>query len=246
MIRRRKKHSRVLLFGCNSLALEVAGQLIERGWDLLLVTRDHQCLERAMAKGITTREVDYTDDDELRTLGIGSGVNVIFSLFEEDARNVFLTISAKYIDPDVLIITLSQSADSSRKLHAAGADKVIDPYEISGRKIYNMIRQPLIAETMEHVVFGQRFLKVAEVEVAKGSFLDGRMLRDVEISRRYNLLLIGVVDRELGDEFTFVTVGLDHKLDTRDMLVVIGPTEEIEQLRKDIAAGGSPDRRPEQ
>jgi len=48
------------------------------------------------------------------------------------------------------------------------------------------------------------------------------------------LILLGVVDKELGNEFIFKLSGIDHKLDTNDLLVVIGTTEEIERLRKDI------------
>ena len=47
------------------------------------------------------------------------------------------------------------------------------------------------------------------------------------------MILLGVVDRELGDEFIFATTGTDHKLDSGDVLVVIGPAEEIEKFRAD-------------
>ena len=76
----------------------------------------------------------------------------------------------KDIEPDISIITLSQSLDSSDKLRAAGADKVIDPYEISGRKVVNMIKKPLISETIENVVFGQSSISLAEIEIIADSF----------------------------------------------------------------------------
>ena len=116
---------------------------------------------------IAFKALDYTNGDQLKLLGIGNDVDTIFSFFEEDAKNVYLIISAKEIDPDVLIITLSQSPDSSDKLCAAGANKVIDSYEISGRKIFNMIKKPLISETIEHVVFGQSSINLAEIERLK-------------------------------------------------------------------------------
>ncbi|MDX2507776.1 MAG: NAD-binding protein [Gammaproteobacteria bacterium] len=229
------KRRKVLLFGCNSLVNEVSRQLTSREWDISIVSQDEECIKRLDAKKITFKDVDYTDDKQLKSLGIGNDVDTVFSFFEEDAKNVYLIISAKDIDPDVLIITLSQSPDSSDKLRAAGADKVIDPYEISGRKIFNMIKKPLISETIEHVVFGQSSINLAEIEIKADSFLDGQSLGEAQLSQNYNLILLGVVDRELGNEFIFRLSGIDHKLDPSDLLVVIGAADEIQRLKTDIS-----------
>ncbi len=229
------KRRKVLLFGCNPLVNEVAGQLIRKDWDITIVSHDKDCVIRLDANDITFKDVDYTDDEQLRSLGIGSDVGIVFSFFEEDAKNVYLIISVKDIDPDVLIITLNQSLDSSDKLRAAGADKVIDPYEISGRKIFNMIKKPLISETIEHVVFGQSSINLSEIEIKADSFLDGQRLGDVQLSQNYNLILLGVVDRELGNEFIFKLSANDHQLAPSDLLVVIGATDEIERLKHNIS-----------
>jgi len=229
------KKKKILLFGCNPLVIEVAGQLSKGDWDITIVSHDGDCVKRLDDKNITFKDIDYTDDEQLRVLGINKDVGIIFSFFEEDAKNVYLIISAKNIDPDVLIITLSQSLNSSDKLRAAGADKVIDPYKISGRKIFNMIKKPLITETIEHIVFGQSAINLAEIEIKADSFLDGQKLGEAQLLQNYNLILLGVVNRELGDEFIFSLSDIDHKLDSRDLLVVIGATDEIERLKKDIS-----------
>jgi len=222
--------TRVLIFGCNQISREVASQLADRGWELTLVSDNGECLEHAEKAGFEVSVIDYTNDDALRSLGIGSGIEVVFTLFEEDSKNVFLVISTKYIDPELRVISLCQSQDAAGKLRAAGANKVIDPYTISGRKIYSIIKQPLVTETIDDVVFGRQHLSVAEMEVGAGSFVEGKRLEELNLSRRYNLMLLGVVDRELGDEFIFSAGGVDHKLDTHDVLVVIGPEAEIERL----------------
>ncbi len=228
------KRDRILVFGCNSMVIEVAGQLRDKKHDITIVSQDEECINRIEKKHIDFKNVDYTDDEALKSLGIGQDVGVIFSFFKKDSKNVYLTISAKNIDPDILIITLSQSLDSSDKLRAAGADKVIDPYEISGRKIYNMIRRPLVSETIEQALFSQNLINIAEIKIKENCFLDGKRLGESHLSQNYNLILLGVVDKELGNEFIFKLSGIDHKLDTNDLLVVIGTTEEIERLRKDI------------
>ncbi len=224
---------KIVIFGCGTAGIEVASRLQERSLGGLLVGKDEACLKRASAEGVVTANIDYTQDDELRAIGIGSSVEIIFALFDEDAKNVFLTISARAIDPDVKIVSLTQSHDSAQKLRAAGATKVIDPNEISGRKVIDLIKRPLIAETMGNIVYGERHLNMAEVELTADSVFNGRRLNELDLSQRYDMILLGVVDRELGDEFIFATTGTDHKLDSGDVLVVIGPAEEIEKFRAD-------------
>ncbi len=229
------KKKKVLLFGCNALVNEVAGQLDSRGIEFIIISQDKDCLKKLDANKKNVKRIDYTDDEQLKAIGIGTNVDTIFSFFEEDAKNVYLIISAKYINPDLLIITLSQSPDSAEKLQAAGADKVIDPYKFSGRKIVNMIKRPLISETIEHVIFGQSSINMAEIVINQQSFLNGLLLQDAQLSIHYNLILLGIVDRQSGNEFTFKLSNIHYKIKAGDLLVVIGSSDDIEHLKADIS-----------
>lgn len=77
-------------------------------------------------------------------------------------------------------------------------------------------------------------LNLAQVPFVKGSFLNGRVVGDARLRDYYDLVLLGMVDRALGDEFIFRTRGLRHRLDAGDILVVIGPRVEIEHLKRDL------------
>jgi len=77
-------------------------------------------------------------------------------------------------------------------------------------------------------------LNMAQVPINKDSFLDGRVVGDLRLRDYYDLVLLGMVDRDLGDEFIFRTRGLSHRLDAGDTLVIIGPHAEIERLKEDL------------
>jgi len=226
----------LVIFGADALGQEVAAQLQGRRYQLLMVDNDEDHLRSAQGRGLEAIRLDYTDDEALRRIGIGDWVKTIFCLFPDDARNVFLTISARGLDPELRIVTITQAPDSRHKLLAAGADKVIDFYEISATRIYELIKSPLIVETLERTVFSTQDLDLAEVPIPEGSFLTGLLLPQFPISRRYNLILLGVVDQELGEQLIFTTQGQNHRLDPGDILVVIGPLGEIGRLRQDVAS----------
>lgn len=223
----------IAIFGADLLGLEVAAQLQGRGCALILLDDDEAVLEAARAKGYAAEHIDYRDDEELRRIGIGERIGMLFALFHEESKNVFLTISARAIDPNLEIVSLIQSRESQLMLQAAGANKVIDLYEISGRKIHDLIRRPLISETLEHIVFGQQDLNLAEIEVGEGSSLAGRTLDSLSLSHDYNLVLLGVVDRERGSDFVFALGKSSYRLDPGDMMVVIGPKHAVARFRQD-------------
>lgn len=225
--------SKIAVFGAGLPGLDVAMQLHGRGSDLLLLDDDEAALEEAGSKGLRTEKIDYRDDEALIRIGVGRDVGLLFALFSEESKNVFLVISARALDPNLKIISLAQSGSSQLMLRAAGADKVIDPYEISGRKIHDLIRRPLISETLDKIVFGQQDLNIAEVEVKTGSSLVGQTLDSLALSRHYNLVLLGVVDQEQGSGFIFVLGGSSYRLDPGDVLVVIGPEQAVTRFRQE-------------
>ncbi len=227
----------IVIFGCGRQAMSVAERLRGRVQDLLVVTSDESDVSLAQSKGFSVVQIDYTDDEALRSIGIGRWVSTIFCMFPEEPQNVFLTISARALDPRLQIVSITESRAAGQKLLAAGATKVIDPYEITGKKIHELIRHPLVVETLEHTVLGQANLDLAEIEVERASPLAGRRLSELDVGRRFNLILLGVVDLELGKRLTFRTLGLDHRLDVGDMLVVIGPRDEIERFRAALRDG---------
>lgn len=231
------KGRRIAVFGYEKLAVDIAAYIAAGENTVLVVDSKEGNLELARKAGFETASVDYSTDAELREIGIGSTIDTVFCLLPDDAENVFLVISVRAIDPQVPIVSIADSPDSVPKFLAAGANKVVDPYEISGLKIWRLLKQPMISEVMERTLFSELDLQVGEVTITRGSFVDGLCVEDLSLRDHYNLVLLGVVDRELGDEFVFRTRGLNHRLEAGDTLVVIGPATEIQKLQRDLSNG---------
>jgi len=222
---------RFALFGCNPLAIEVARRLTMARTPFVMLDRDAALVEAAHKEGMLARQIDYTDDDALRDVGIGSHIEGVFCLFAEDSENVFLAISARALDPQLRIVAVCQAPQAAPKLLAAGADKVVDPYEISGARVHELIQRPEVVELLEQTVFGQQDLNIAEITIPRHSWLHGVHLSGLRKVTTQNVLLLGVVDLERGKDLIFSTRGIDHKLDYDDVLVVIGARSEIDAFR---------------
>jgi voltage-gated potassium channel len=226
----------VLVVGAGPVGLEVGRQLTEKGETVTIVDDLKTDVAKARSQGFDVQQVNLQDDEALKQIGIGAEVQVLFALLENDASNVFLVISARAIAADLPIVSISGTRDTIERLYAAGATKVIDPYRISGYKIYELMHRSLIAETLERTVFGKVDLDIAEIHVQEGSFLHGKYLDELFLSERYNLVVLGVVDRNFGENLIFATDPKRHRMDSGDILVVIGPEEAFRTFHQDLAA----------
>jgi voltage-gated potassium channel len=229
------------LFGCNQLAMEVAHRLHAVGTDFVMVDNDAERVEQAQRAGFEARQLDYTDDDSLRAVGIGAGTGSVFCLLPEDSENVFLAISARALDPGLRIVAVCQNRQATGKLLAAGADKVVDPYEISGGRVFELIERPELVELLEQTVFGRQDLNVAEIVIPAASWLRGRSLAELRSHLPRQVLLLGVVGTERGKELIFSPRSKELTLDTRDVLVILGARRWIEAVRVMAAQERAPD-----
>ena len=223
---------RFAVFGCNPLAIEVAWRLSMAKTPFVMVDSDVALVDAANKEGLVAGLIDYTDDEALRAVGIGGHIEGMFSLFTEDSENVFLAISARALDPHLRIVAVCQAPEAAPKLLAAGANKVVDPYEISGARVHELIERPEVVDLLEQTVFGQQDLNAAEITIPRNSWLHGVHLSALRKVMTQNLILLGVVDLERGKELILSTRGIDHKLDYDDVLVVIGARCEIDSFRE--------------
>ncbi|MEF3075811.1 NAD-binding protein [Methylobacter sp. Wu1] len=227
---------RVAVFGYSIMALETMRRLNQSLYRLIFIGNNDTEASLVSEQGFEVAVIDFRDDDALRAIGIGENIDVIFCFYPDDADNVFLTISARALAKNLTIIASVDAPESAEKLLSAGADKIIDPYEICGRKTHEMLTKPDITTLLDDTVFGRHDLNMAQIEIVKGSCLENTRLSDLKLHTKYNLLLIGVVDKAVDKELHFAIGEKEHNLDAGDVLVVMGPAREIRLFKEEVEA----------
>ena len=230
---------RVAVFGDNIFSLEAVSRLDLERFDVTLVEADPARAEQAVQLGCKTVAIDFRNDDELKSIGIGTGLDMLFCFYSQDCDNVFLTISARALDKNLEIITIVENPESAQKLMAAGANKIIDPYQICARKIHELVKKPDLTHILDQTVFGRDDLNMAEITIPKGSKLENTMASELKLCEKYDLILIGVVDKELGSDLYFALDEKAHELNADDVLVVLGPSREIKAFKKEVEDVGT-------
>lgn len=223
---------KILLFGFTRSCIEIASRLKETGYLFTIIDNDPSLVAKAQKLGFELKIIDYGDDALLQEEGIGTSVHFVFALFDEDAKNVFLSLSVKSIDEKTNVIAITHTKDAIHKLEIAGANTILDPYQISGKKIYKLITQPEVMNIIDATVFGEHDIMIEQITITQGSALEGKMIHDLHPQEEYNILLLGIHDKELKKQFIFITEGYNHKLDEGDVVVVIGESKEIQRYKQ--------------
>ncbi len=224
----------IAIFGYNRLSFELITLLNEKQNKLIILDADPEKIEQALQKGLPAQLMDYRQDEDLITLGIGSSVETLFCYLEQDSENVFLSLSARTLDKRLNIISIVNHPDSVEKLLAAGANKIINPYEICSHKTYQLLTKPSITWILDEAVFGRADLYMSDITIPERSILEDTLTSQLHLNQRFNLFLIGVIDKELGEKLYFSLGGQDHKLDAGDILVVLGANRDIKKFKKEI------------
>ncbi len=226
-------HQSIIIFGGGRQGMSIVKWLGNRANDVLMVTQKSSELAEIEARKLPVVTADFHRDDTLVSMGIGHWVKTIFCALQDDSENVFLTLSARALDPYLGILCIAETHEAGEKMLAAGATTVIDSHEIAAKRINELIHHPDVVEALEHTVLGHNDLMLAEVHVDADCQLVGQRLSQINLSS-YNLILFGVVDLEVGDRMIFQPNAGDKTFYPGDHLVVIGPEDEIQHFRRDI------------
>ena len=224
----------IAVFGYNRLSFEAIQRIDPENNRVMVFDYKPANVELAVEKGFNAAMIEFRSDDDLKAVGIGSSMDTLFCCLDEDSENVFLTLSARALDKNLQIIAIIENPEAAEKLLAAGANKVIDPYQICGRKIHDMLKRPDITDLFDHTVFGRNDLNLAEVVVPENSFLQDVYISQLEINTHYNLILVGVINKQSSDQMHFVAEEVDKRLKPGDILVILGPSREIRAFKKDV------------
>jgi voltage-gated potassium channel len=231
-INRLRNH--VLVCGYGRIGETVCAQLVSRGIPVVAIDRDESVEQRLDDRGILHIRGDATDDDVLQRAGIGRA-QALAATLPHDADNLFVTLSARNMNPSLTIIARASNEKNKKKMLAAGATRVMNPYLNGGRLMARQLIHPSVTEFMD-VITGEldaRALSLEEVQLQPGSPLAGVMLRDGPIRKEMDVIVVGV--RKGGDDLIF-NPPPDLAPDAGDVLVVLGSPDNLRRLER-IAEG---------
>ncbi|MEL7209905.1 MAG: potassium channel protein, partial [Actinomycetota bacterium] len=181
----------VIVCGWGRVGRSIAGFITGAGQEVVIVDVDPERVDTLEHPSVVG---DATVDETLRQAGIDRASTLVAAL-HTDASNIFVTLSARALKPDLFIVARARVEGAEPKLLQAGANRVVNPQLIGGARMGALATQPHVAEFLDVVMHdGSLEFRLAEVPVAAGSELDGPTLRDAHIRDRTGGLVLAIRD----------------------------------------------------
>ena len=217
-----------VLCGFGRVGQEVARELQERGNAFVIIEENPAQVERARGFGYHVVDGDAAQERVLVQASL-TRARCLLAASDSDAGNTYITLTARSLNPGLFIIARAAYPQNEEKLRLAGADRVVSPYSLGGRRMVLLALQPLAADFMDTLAQGRHGdLVLAEFEVTLDNGLVGQTCRQMiagaptatllGVRRKDGSIAVGPRDTEL--------------LAEGDIVIVLADEGELAQLQK--------------
>jgi voltage-gated potassium channel len=173
-----KLKGHTILCGYGKVGKEVARVFENEKTPFVIIEADDKTCARATEAGFLCLNMNASSDEALKEAGILNAKNLVAAL-GSDADNLYITLSAKSLKPDIFIVARIDNEESEAKLKRAAADRTMSPYGIGGRRLAMMTIKPLVVDFVDTTMDRQGHeFTLEDVKIAAGSVLDGISVKD--------------------------------------------------------------------
>jgi voltage-gated potassium channel len=227
IIREMKDH--YIICGFGRVGHQVAEAFEASRVPFVVIDSKRETLEELEDKGFAGIFGDATNDSILMAAGILHAKGLV-ACSDSDVANVYVTLSARVLNPDLHIVARAGFHDTEKKLIMAGANKVISPYFISGVRMAALATRPVASDFLDLVTHGgQVDFSLFEITIPEGSPLIHKSVAEADITDTSGAQVLAV--RKADGTFELHPKAIS-KLERGDVMVVLGTQEQFEVLEK--------------
>ena len=221
-IRKLKNHYIVCGFG--RIGRIICKELREDDIDFVVIEQDVSAIEQFEKLKYLYLQMDATTEEALLKAGIMNAKGLVTAV-RSDANNVFITLTAKGIHPDIYVLSRTSDIKNEDKLKRAGANRVVSPYFIGGRRMAQELKRPAVVDFIDIATRGNKLgLIMEEAVIKQGSELIGKNLIESQLRKDFGIIIVCI--KKASGEMVFNPMP-DETLDADDILVVLGKNEDV-------------------
>ena len=219
----RQLHGHYVVCGFGRMGRALCNEFHRKGTPFVLVEHDDGRAREADELGYLYINGDATVDEVLHEAQLEDASGLATCL-AADADNVFVTLSARSVSRDLVIIARAERAETQEKLRRAGATRVICPPVIGAKRVLQMLMHPQVKELLELATVGPD-LEVANIKMHALPGGIGKSLRELDIAGRMGVLVVAIVH---GDASRSLSPPPDKPIRADDELIIAGAPGGIE------------------
>jgi len=221
----------VIVFGFGKFGHAIADSIAESEYTKVRVAVcDKEEFELANLENVNVHFFHLESDASIEQLNISKECKIICAL-DDNRENLYLALTLRELYKTNYIMSISDSSHVAQKLKLAGVNRVIDIYSMSANLLMNILNKPVATKFLQGFINKSHPYNFEEITIGKESTLIGHYVDMIDF-KNYNIIFIGMVDKEKGDQFFFGSIGENHKVTEGDVMVFVGKEEDIMEFKK--------------
>ena len=230
-----KLKDHVIIVGYGRNGEQAAMELAENGVEFVILDKRDNVISRVRENPrLLYIKGDATHEDVLEQAGINRA-RALIATTPNDADNVFVVLTARSMNPGLIVISRASELESQMKLKRAGATNVIMPERIGGQRMAKLVHQPDVVEFIEYILL-QKTNDVSLEEVSCKKLAQqyvGKSIGDLKVREKTGANIVGI--KISGARYVF-NPDPQMILSRNDQLFVLGNHEQVRKLRETMEA----------
>lgn len=223
-----------IICGYGRTGAEIACQLKNNNLDFVIIDKNPEKEDSLQDSGYLYITDDATNDATLHKAKIEEAKG-LFCCLNDDVDNLYLTLSARDINPSLKIVARCIKVTNEPKFKKAGANSTILPYEISGRRMVASVVKPLVVDFLDVVMHTQGLeleLKMEQYLIKEGSVLENQTIISSELRQKTGIIIIAIKR----DGKFLTNPSPDTVIKLNDNLIVLGTSEQLTKFEQLMSA----------
>ncbi len=220
-----------IVCGYGEMGEIIAGELLKHKIPVAIIDSGESVLARLREKNLAFLSGNATDEENLISAGIHRAKGLV-SCVTKDSENVFIVLTARDLNKELLIFARASSQGTDKRLLKAGADRVVSPYAIGAIRIAHNILRPTVTDFLELALSGEGMeLSMEEIRVPENSKLAGLELMDSGVRSNYDLIVMAI---KRSDGKMIFNPAPQETIQAGDILVVIGAVDNLSRFGREL------------
>jgi len=217
-----------IVCGYGRVGRSVSEELYSQGKPFVVIERDPMVYQACVNEGHLAIHGSATDAERLTEANIDKAVGLVSAL-RSDADNLYVILSARVMKPDIMLVTRADQPSSEEKLELVGADRVVSPHKIAGKRMANLMIRPGACEFLDVVSAGNLpEYQLSEVSVTADSPLAGKTIAGTKLREESGVTILSV--RKHGERSFNPNPPTGTLIEEGDILILIGTPEQMTKM----------------
>lgn len=216
-----------IVCGYGRMGRQICEGLVENQVPFVVIENDQKKLTTIKELNLLFIEGDATNDEILIKAGIKRAKGLV-AVIRTDAENVFATLSARELSPEIFVVARAVEDGTEKKLITAGANRVVKPYELGGNRMVQLLLRPGVIDFIDGVARNKNVeISLEEITLNEGSILVGKSLSNSPVRKDLNIIIVAI---SRNDGNFIYNPKSDTKFEVNDKLIAIGEQTNLSKL----------------